>query len=258
MHRLIALDMDGTLLDPQGRVPESFWPLYDDATAQGVTLTPASGRQLATLRQMFPACETFIAENGSVVWHAGEVVSTTPLDDDAARRLINALGDAPFPAHVVVCSPTVAATLTLPDEVDREVDKYYASRTTVARLADHAEPVIKIAIYVDTDAERDGYAWVQRHAPELRVVVSGKHWIDVMAPEADKGHALEQLAGALGVDMSDTAAFGDYLNDLGMVRAAGYGVAMGNAHEDVKTAADEVVGTNADNAVVEKLREWLK
>ena len=79
-----------------------------------------------------------------------------------------------------------------------------------------------------------------------------------MAPEADKGRALEQLAGALGVDMSDTAAFGDYLNDLGMVRAAGYGVAMGNAHEDVKAAADEVVGTNADNAVVEKLRQWLQ
>ena len=61
MHRLIALDMDGTLLDPRGRVPESFWPLYDDATAHGVTLTPASGRQLSTLRQMFPACETFLS-----------------------------------------------------------------------------------------------------------------------------------------------------------------------------------------------------
>ncbi|WP_371440634.1 HAD family hydrolase, partial [Corynebacterium sp. HMSC034B08] len=47
--RLIALDMDGTLLTPEGQVPERFWQLYDDATAQSITITPASGRQLATL-----------------------------------------------------------------------------------------------------------------------------------------------------------------------------------------------------------------
>lgn len=84
--RLIALDMDGTLLTPQGQVPERFWQLDDDATAQSITITPASGRQLATLQRMFPACETFIAENGAVVFHNGEVISTTPLDDDAARE----------------------------------------------------------------------------------------------------------------------------------------------------------------------------
>ena len=84
--RLIALDMDGTLLDSSGRVPDEFWGLLDSARAQGVTIAPASGRQLATLQAMFPGCDTFIAENGAVVFHNGEVISTTPLDDDAARE----------------------------------------------------------------------------------------------------------------------------------------------------------------------------
>ena len=76
-------------------------------------------------------------------------------------------------------------------------------------------------------------------------------------PDADKGLALSQLAEAMGVAMSETAAFGDYLNDLGMLRAAGVAVAMGNAHADIKAAADEVIGTNANRAVVDKLAEWL-
>ena len=100
--RLIALDMDGTLLDPSGRVPDEFWGLLDSARAQGVTIAPASGRQLATLQAMFPGCDTFIAENGTVVWHGGRVVSTTALPDAPVQRLLAALPDAPFTAHLVV------------------------------------------------------------------------------------------------------------------------------------------------------------
>ena len=253
--RLIALDMDGTLLDGDGRVPDAFWPLLETARSRGITLAPASGRQLATLQQMFPDCEDFIAENGAVVARRGEVVSTTALPEAPVQRLLSALPNAPFAAHAVVCAPSVAATVALPPAVDAEVDKYYASRTLLGDGS--ASPTIKIALYVESDAERDAYPWVRELVPELRAVVSGKHWVDLMHPDADKGLALAQLAEAMGVAMSETAAFGDYLNDLGMLRAAGHAVAMGNAHEDVKAVADEVVGTNTDGAAVARLAKWL-
>ena len=254
--RLIALDMDGTLLDPSGRVPDEFWGLLDSARAQGVTIAPASGRQLATLQAMFPGCDTFIAENGAVVWHGGRVVSTTALPDAPVQRLLAALPDAPFTAHLVVCAPEVAATAALPPFVDAEVDKYYASRTALE--GERPTPTVKLALYVESDAERDAYPWVQELVPELRAVVSGAHWLDLMHPEADKGKALAELAGVLGVAMSDTAAFGDYLNDYGMLQAAGHAVAMGNAHADLKAVADEVVGTNAEHGVVVRLAQWLQ
>ncbi|WJY97141.1 HAD family hydrolase [Corynebacterium fournieri] len=253
--RLIALDMDGTLLDSSGQVPEAFWPLLDAARNKGVVLAPASGRQLATLQEMFPDCSTFIAENGAVVAHGGRVVSTTALPAAPVARLLAALPSAPFAAHAVVCTPDVAATTALPPEVDAEVDKYYASRTTLVDAP--SAPTVKIALYIESDAERDALAWVQDVVPELRAVVSGKHWLDLMHPEADKGVALRELAGALDIPLSHTAAFGDYLNDLGMLRAAGIAVAMGNAHDDLKAVADEVVGTNAEGAAVDKLAVWL-
>ena len=79
-----------------------------------------------------------------------------------------------------------------------------------------------------------------------------------MHPDADKGHALEALADTLGIPLAQTAAFGDFLNDYGMLRAAGYAVAMKNAHPDLKAIADEVIGSNGDEAVVDKLAQWLK
>ena len=66
--RLIALDMDGTLLDAAGRVPDSFWEVLAEARSRGIAVAPASGRQLATLRSMFTGDRdpgTFIAENGT-------------------------------------------------------------------------------------------------------------------------------------------------------------------------------------------------
>ena len=90
-----------------------------------------------------------------------------------------------------------------------------------------------------------------------RRVVGPEVRLDLGEPDADKGLALSQLAGAMDVAMAETAAFGDYLNDLGMLRVAGRAVAMGNAHEDLKAVADEVVGTNVDGAAVARLAQWL-
>lgn len=259
--RLITLDMDGTLLTPGGEVPAGFWPQLRRARDLGVTLAPASGRQLATLREMFAQDppEAFIAENGAVVWLSGEVISTTPLPAEPVTRLLTRLPEAPFRAHAVVCTPEVAVTLAeLPEAVDEEIDKYYAARDRAASLLDAPlNRTVKIALYVESDAEADALGWVQECVPELTAVVSSKHWLDLMHPDADKGRALLQLADALGVDRGDTAAFGDYLNDLPMLRAAGRAFAMGNAHEDVKRVADEVVGTNGENGVVDTLARWF-
>ena len=91
--RLIALDMDGTLLDGEGRIPAGFTELAARLHDRGVVLVPASGRQLATLRDMFAGIhgiDSFIAENGTVVSHRGQVVDTTQLPADVVTACLNA------------------------------------------------------------------------------------------------------------------------------------------------------------------------
>lgn len=93
--RLVVSDMDGTLLTPDGGVPESFWPLLEVMHARGITFVPASGRQYATLARLFDHSSqgiSYIAENGGLVVHNGETLSSAPLG--TARGICAELTDS--------------------------------------------------------------------------------------------------------------------------------------------------------------------
>lgn len=259
--RIVALDMDGTLVDPEGNIPEEFWDVLEEAKSKGMVIAPASGRQLATLQDMFDGhgIQTFIAENGGAVWHDGEIVSTKPMDEEAVARVLRAADDAPV--YPVVCKPEYALVLKdIPEEIARETTKYYHSQQAVPSLLEAAansdDPTIKVALFVETDAEKDGLPIAQA-AENQNIAVSGRHWVDIMSPETNKGHALKALAESLNVDIADTAAIGDYLNDYEMLETAGTAVAMENGHEKLKAIADIIAGSNADHGAIKQLQAWL-
>lgn len=252
--RIIALDMDGTLLDADGQIPDSFWPVLEELRARGVAVAPASGRQLATLRAVFPG-DTFIAENGTCVFHDGEIVSTTLLDAATVHSVIDA--SAELDMDLVVCTPTVAHHLPgISAQTEAELAKYYHSRQVTEDL--HAvTDVIKLAGFTPGDAEREIYPALLDAAPDATVVVSGAHWVDIMAADAGKGRALTALAETMGVEKHQIAAFGDYLNDLELLQAAGTAWAMENAHPDVKAIAHHIAPPNTEAGVVTVLRDLL-
>ena len=261
--RIVALDMDGTLVDPAGNIPDEFWPVLEDAKRKGMVIAPASGRQLATLQDMFDGkgLETFIAENGSAVWHKGEIVSTKPMDEDVVRTVLTAAAESDAPIHPVLCKPEYALIASdLPDAVLSEISKYYHSRRPVSSLLEAAktseDPTIKVSFFVETNAEEDGLQ-VAQSAVGQNIAVSGANWVDIMSPETNKGFALRALADTLHVDIADTAAIGDYLNDYEMLQTADTAVAMANGHDKLKAIADIIAASNAEHGALKMIREWL-
>lgn len=255
--------MDGTLLDGNGQIPEEFWDLLGRAELAGMTIAPASGRQLATLREMFSVTNTqphtFIAENGSVVWHKGKIVAEKPMRRDIVMKLVKAMKETDLGVHIVLCKATASYTdENMPPEVVAEVDKYYLANQHTESLEDQVDSsVVKIALYVDTDAERDALPLVREIAGDHTIAVSSKHWLDIMAPGVDKGVALTELTKVLGLKQEESAAIGDYLNDYALLEAAGTAVAMDNAHPDLKAIADEIADSNINHGALKKIREWL-
>ncbi|MDK6806828.1 MULTISPECIES: HAD family hydrolase [unclassified Corynebacterium] len=260
LPQLVALDMDGTLLDAHGQLPADFSVLQDLATARGCELVPASGRQLATLKDMFPKGETFIAENGSVIMRGGEIIAAFPLAEStvhAAREAAAAIG---VEHTVVLCSPETAyVARDVSDAARTEIAKYYKAVTWVDDLdAVPDSNIIKIAIFCESGSEAHIYDPIVRAVPEDNVAVSGKVWLDVMARGVEKGTALTKLAELAGIPIAATVAFGDYLNDFEMLRAAGTAVAMENAHPQLKEIADIIAPANTDNGVSTVLRQLLR
>ena len=261
--RLIAVDMDGTLLDGDGRIPDALWPLLDDLHARGILFAPASGRQLATLQAAFadaPADEMiFIAENGTYVVRGDVEVSTDALDPQFVDRLVQRvrdLRDRGYNLGAVVCGQRSAYIERTDAPFLDEVRKYYAKLEIVPDLLAIDDRVLKVAVF-DFDSAAAAAPELDDFADGHQVVVSGEHWIDVMNKNVNKGLALERLQESLGIGRAQTVAFGDYLNDLELLDAADHSYAMANAHPDVLARARFRAPANTEQGVITTIRELL-
>ena len=138
--RLVVADMDGTLLDERSRIPDGFWPMLARLKRRGVEFVPASGRQYATLRNMFAdkAAEildggelSYIAENGNVVALDGKVVEVHGVDLDVTSHVIDLVDDAAASGEhnvgLVVCGLKSAYVQRSDKPFLDEVGKYYAA-----------------------------------------------------------------------------------------------------------------------------------
>lgn len=262
--RLVVTDMDGTLLACDRTVPDSLWPLLDQMRARGIAFAPASGRQYATLARAFARVESgisFIAENGSLVVHDGAVLSATCLDAGTVRRVIDAVRDSEGVGGslgLVVCGLRSAYIERRDPAFAAEAATYYARLATVDDLHEVSDDILKLAVYDFGDAERSAAAVFAPLPGDHQVVVSGQHWIDIMARDVNKGFAVRELQAALGVTPAQTAAFGDYLNDLEMLDCAELSFAVANAHPLVRTRARYLAPSNDDHGVVTALSRLLE
>lgn len=259
---LVVCDMDGTLLTSEDAVPDSFWPLLELLSERGATFVPASGRQYATLARTFERASAdlaYIAENGSLVVHDGEVVSKTTVERGLVRQVTEAaraLGDR-VDLGVVVCGVDSAYIERSDPGFVAETEKYYARLELVDDLAAVRDEVLKVAVFVLGEAEELASTAFAPVAEGHRVVVSGANWIDIMHRDVNKGRAVMSLQRALGVTPERTVVFADYLNDLEMLDAARWSFAMENAHPDVRARARYLAPSNDEHGVVTVLRRLL-
>jgi len=260
--RLIATDMDGTLVDDKKRIHDELWPLIDELHARGITFCPASGRQYYNLVQEFEDVADeliFIAENGTYVVDGGKgrEMSSDCLELDVAWRLVARVRGLPE-VGAVLCGKRSAYVERTDTPFLDQVRPYYTRLQIVEDLLGVAgDDVLKVAVYDLVSAEHGAAPLLADFRATHQVVVSGQHWVDVTSPTANKGKALRHVQEALGVTPHQTMAFGDFLNDAEMMDAATYSFAMANAHPLLKEKARWVAPANNANGVVRTIRTAL-
>lgn len=261
--RLVTVDMDGTLLDAEHRVPDALWPLLEELARRDVLFCPASGRQYANLAARFGdagAHLPFIAENGAYVVHAGREISADCLERDVVRRVVGAvrgLAREGADVGVVVCGKASAYVERRDPAFREQADRYYTLLTEVDDVLAVADDVLKIAVFDFGSAERTVAPALAEFRDTHQVVVSSAHWVDVLGATTHKGAAVRRLQEAYGITPEQTMAFGDYLNDLEMLDAAAFSFAMGNAHAQVVERARFVAPPHTEDGVVRTLAGLL-
>ena len=261
--RLIACDMDGTLLDDDDAVHDDFWPLIDELHERGIVFCPASGRQYYNLRERFePIAEhvIFIAENGTYVVRGDTELSSDCLELADARAMVRVARDlnaSGGDVGAVLCGKASAYIERTDKAFCAEVDKYYHRLEVVADLTVVEDDVLKVAIYDFVSSERVSAPAFARFADSHQVVVSGEHWLDVMSRDANKGAGIRHIQDTLGITRDQTMVFGDFLNDLEMMDEAAYSFAMANAHPVLAARARFRAPGNTDNGVVRTIKSVL-
>ncbi|MEG2577290.1 MAG: HAD family hydrolase [Glutamicibacter sp.] len=255
--KLVAVDMDGTFLDGEGKIPEASWAVIDKLQARGIKFVPASGRQFATLREQFATLGeiAIIAENGPVVMHGENEIYSNIIDPPSVAAVIQAVrGQAALDAGLVLCGRRTAYVERADERFANAVAPYYRAVQVVEDLAQVEDEIIKMAVNVGTGAVQEMAAALQ---VPLQVVISGSHWVDAMNHGVHKGLALAALQDKLGISADETAVFGDYPNDLEMIKAATYSFAMANAHPVVAEAANFTAPSNLEHGVLQVLGAYL-
>jgi hypothetical protein len=257
--RLIATDMDGTLVDDAKQIHDELWPLIGELHVRGIAFCPASGRQYYNLLQHFQDVAgelVFIAENGTYVVARDREISSDCLPLEGARQVVARARALPG-AGAVLCGKRSAYIEGRDPAFVPHVTPYYTRLEIVDDLLRVVDDVLKVAIYDFASAEHNTAPGLAEFAAIHQVVVSGDHWVDVMSRAANKGRAVRRVQEALGVTEDQTVAFGDFLNDLEMMDAASWSFAMANAHPLVKQRARWVAPTNNANGVVRTIRALL-
>ncbi|POH66815.1 HAD family hydrolase [Cryobacterium zongtaii] len=255
--RLIASDMDGTLLDADGAVPERFWPLLESILAAGILFSPASGRQYQTLQAVFGDRDglVYIAENGTNIVRDGVSIAIEPVVGSIIAPVVEwvrARAAAGADLGIVVCGARSAYIERTDEAFVAQVRPYYAALSTVAdvTVAAAEDDVLKLAIFDAGRAETRTGPAVRALDLAADVVVSGANWVDIMRPGANKGTALIRLQQHLGISREQTMAFGDYLNDAEMLDAAGHSYAVANGHPSIRARARHQAPSNLDEGVI--------
>lgn len=261
--RLVAADMDGTLLDANKDIHDDFWPMIHQLHERGILFCPASGRQYYNLLELFDDIAdevVFIAENGTLVMHQGREISSTCIPLEYARETIVALRELAASGAdigVVLCGKRSAYIERVDQPFREQVDLYYPRLETPENLLAVEDDILKVAVYDFVSSEQVTYPTMRQFEDRLQVVVSGEHWLDIMSQEANKGVGIRAIQKSLGITPEQTMAFGDFLNDLEMMDAAYHSYAMSNAHPELAARARFTAPANTENGVVRTVADVL-
>lgn len=264
---LIALDLDGTLLDDEKSLPEANRQALVRCAEMGIHIVPTTGRSADGIPQMvreLPGVNYAITTNGGVVVDLKNKknLKRCVLSNEKTLELLEIISQY----HVMYDPYVDGRGITQPQFIDHM--KEYGLKKELQKLVRETRDVVpnimgylkeskkeaeKVNIYLADVKDRELLRRELKKVPGIIISSSMYNNLEINAEGATKGEALLWLADYLHVDREGTLAFGDGENDVSMLQMAGIGVAMGNAEEQIRRAADQVTLTNVQNGVADAI-----
>lgn len=270
-YKMIATDLDGTLLDETGRLSKENLKALESLTQMGIIVVPASGRALEEMPKEILECPFFryyITSNGASIYDKQTgVIQEWAFPREQGKKVLDLLTSYKTVSLIHIGTKTYM-------EESTHTPAYYASfnmnTTWQSYCMTFLVPIPAQLAFAYAQESIQSFTTFFQHKEDLEAVweVLSKDSsislaqtdpfnIEIFSSQAGKGTALLHLAHHLGIDRNATIALGDSTNDLSMIKAAGLGLAMENAREEVKSQADSTICHHKDHCLKYVLAHYI-
>jgi Cof subfamily protein (haloacid dehalogenase superfamily) len=266
VYKLIAIDMDGTLLTSDKNITPRTKQAIAAAKAKGVTVVLASGRPLNGMKDAL--VELSLTEQDDFVIHfngtyvekvaTGEKLHEQPLTGKDAKRIARLANELGLHCHAFSTQIGLITTEANPyTDHEAEINKLDFTVYNFERLEDDHE-IIKAMIVGEPSKLTEGIAKIDAsYHDDYTIVQSAPFFLEFLNPLSNKGEGVKVVADHLGIPYEQTMCFGDAENDHHMIKFAGKGVAMANAMEATKAIADYITDSNDDDGVAKAIEKFV-
>lgn len=266
MIKLVAVDLDGTLLTDEMKIPAETKNLIKEVVKKQITFVIATGRPYKTAKKVLEELEIdqpMVLHNGSILRdETGKLRICREIPYETCREIMDFCNQKQYVCSVVY-GDCDRAIVNMKD--DFTVAMHRTNHATEPEISEHltegkeAEAVTKIIVTDEREELIDGMlAELQAAFSEkVNVMKSGKYYIDLVPLGASKGFGVKILAERLGIPNRQIMAVGDSGNDLSMLSFAGCAVAMANAETQVKECADHTTLSNNEQGVAAAIRKFI-
>ncbi|CAM4017818.1 5-amino-6-(5-phospho-D-ribitylamino)uracil phosphatase YcsE [Mesobacillus thioparans] len=238
--KLIALDMDGTLLNEHHEVTDENRQAIKETEKKGIKVVLSTGRSLKTARDYVLSLELssyLVTVNGGEIWGPdGELIEVNPVDTEHIQWMYE-LSRKHRTGFWATSSEDVWRN-DMPEDL-------------------FSQKWLKFGFHIEEDEIRESVLKELKDKGLFEISNSSLKNIEVNALGINKAKGLQKVSELLGISMENVMAVGDSLNDIAMITEAGLGIAMGNAQEIVKEAADDITASNRESGVAQSIRKWV-
>ncbi|MFS9078205.1 Cof-type HAD-IIB family hydrolase [Streptococcus infantis] len=269
--KLIATDMDGTLLDPKGQVDlPRLEKLLDQLEERGIRFVIATGNEIHRVKQLLGHLTeriVLIVANGARIFEGNQLLQAQTWDDDMVNRALEFFKDRECQDQFVVTSMnggfvkegtvfTQLENFMTPEMIEL----FYQRMNFVEELESHLfGGVLKMSLVVGEERSDSVLEEInQLFNGHVQAVSSGYGCIDILQSGIHKAWGLQELLKRWDIKAEEIMAFGDSENDVEMLQLAGIAYAMENADDKAKAVATDFAPSNSQAGVYQVLEDWLE
>lgn len=267
MYKAIFLDLDGTLLDDKKNISQENFDAIEYITKNNGFVILSSGRPISATQKFWnqvKASRYFIYSNGAGIYdtQAKETIFSAPIEDFICLDLFNYCKknnicirlDTQYGRYITDMDYSTSSDVFFYEEINKFLETDRIIR--ISFLCTEGEKIETAIEYINSKFKT--FIKIENHYTFLSKTEKYIHTINIVNTCTSKGNAISGLCKFLNINLDETVAMGDDLNDISMLQTVGLGVAMGNAKDEVKNIAKQVTIDNNHSAVAKIIKENFK